>query len=158
MLFLLFGFLAVFIDQRRKVAGWTIMFTCIGVFMLTSAASILSLPGPIRFTLCGIGGLFLLSGLIVLTCIDQDDARHKFGHTGGFTCPFVPLLPIACILINSYLLINIGGATWMRVSLWLALGVCVYAFYGRTHSSLQNAVYVPATHVDEIYQSSASLA
>ncbi|XP_019260328.1 PREDICTED: cationic amino acid transporter 2, vacuolar-like isoform X3 [Nicotiana attenuata] len=33
-----------FIDQRRKVAGWTIMFTCIGVFMLTSAASILSLP------------------------------------------------------------------------------------------------------------------
>ncbi|XP_016508985.1 cationic amino acid transporter 2, vacuolar isoform X2 [Nicotiana tabacum] len=75
-----------------------------------------------------------------------------------FTCPFVPLLPIACILINSYLLINIGGATWMRVSLWLALGVCVYAFYGRTHSSLQNAVYVPATHVDEIYQSSASLA
>nr|XP_016469773.1 PREDICTED: cationic amino acid transporter 2, vacuolar-like [Nicotiana tabacum] len=147
-----------FIDQRRKVAGWTIMFTCIGVFMLTSAASILSLPGPIRFTLCGIGGLFLLSGLIVLTCIDQDDARHKFGHAGGFTCPFVPLLPIACILINSYLLINIGGATWMRVSVWLALGVCVYAFYGRTHSSLQNAVYVPATHVDEIYQSSASLA
>ncbi|OIT39256.1 PREDICTED: cationic amino acid transporter 2, vacuolar-like isoform X2 [Nicotiana attenuata] len=147
-----------FIDQRRKVAGWTIMFTCIGVFMLTSAASILSLPDSIRFTLCGIGGLFLLSGLIVLACIDQDDARHKFGHAGGFTCPFVPLLPIACILINSYLLINLGGATWMRVSLWLALGVCVYAFYGRTHSSLQNAVYVPATHVDEIYQSSASLA
>lgn len=51
-----------------------------------------------------------------------------------------------------------SGATWMRVSVWLALGVCVYAFYGRTHSSLQNAVYVPATHVDEIYQSSASLA
>lgn len=26
----------------------------------------------------------------------------------GFICPFVPLLPIACILINVYLLINLG--------------------------------------------------
>jgi len=33
--------------------------------------------------LCGVGGTLLLSGLIVLTCIDQDDARHSFGHTGG---------------------------------------------------------------------------
>ena len=32
---------------------------------------------------CGIGGALLLSGLIVLTCIDQDDARHNFGHSGG---------------------------------------------------------------------------
>lgn len=36
-----------------------------------------------RYALSGIGGLLLLSGLIVLTCIDQDDARHSFGHTGG---------------------------------------------------------------------------
>ncbi|XP_009604785.1 cationic amino acid transporter 2, vacuolar-like isoform X2 [Nicotiana tabacum] len=141
------------VRQRRKVAGWTIMFICIGIFILTSAASIVSLP---KYTLCGIGGFLLLSGLIVLTCIDQDDGRHSFGHTGGFTCPFVPLLPIACILINVYLLINLGGATWARVSIWLLIGACIYALYGRTHSSLKNAVYVPATHVDEIYQTSAN--
>nr|AQY10160.1 vacuolar cationic amino acid transporter [Petunia x hybrida] len=148
--------LSYLVHQRRKVAGWTIMFVCIGVCILTSAASIVSLPNSVRFTLCGFGGLLLLSGLIVLTCIDQDDARHSFGHTGGFTCPFVPLLPIACILINVYLLINLGGATWARVSVWLVIGASVYALYGRTHSSLQDAVYVPATHVDEIYQTSAN--
>ncbi|OMO67855.1 Amino acid/polyamine transporter I [Corchorus capsularis] len=141
-------------ENRRKIAGWTIMLTCVGAFSLTFAASNLWLPSLLRFTLCGVGGILLLSGLAMLTFIDQDDARHNFGHTGGFICPFVPLLPIACILINLYLLINLGAATWARVSIWLLLGVFVYVFYGRTHSSLLDAVYVPAAHADEIYRSS----
>jgi len=140
--------------NRRKIAGWTIMCTCVGVFLLTGAASSVGLQSYLRFTICGIGGLLLLSGLVSLTCIDQDEARHSFGHTGGFICPFVPLLPITCILINAYLLINLGGDTWTRVSVWLAIGVLVYAFYGRKHSSLRDAIYVPAAHVDEIYRTS----
>lgn len=32
---------------------------------------------------CGIGGALVLSGLVLLTWIDQDDARHSFGHAGG---------------------------------------------------------------------------
>ncbi|KAJ6697219.1 hypothetical protein OIU85_003572 [Salix viminalis] len=116
--------------KRREIAGWTIAATCIGAALLTYAASDLSLPSLLRFTMCGIGGALLLSGLIVLTCIEQDDARHRFGHSGGFTCPFVPLLPIVCILVNIYLLINLGAATWIRVSVWLVVGVLVYAFYG----------------------------
>ncbi|XVE90222.1 hypothetical protein DITRI_Ditri20bG0061700 [Diplodiscus trichospermus] len=70
-------------ESRRKIAGWTIMLTCIGAFTLAYAASNLWLPSLLRFTLCGAGGVLLLSGLVVLTCIDQDDARHNFGHTGG---------------------------------------------------------------------------
>ncbi|KAD7479771.1 hypothetical protein E3N88_02907 [Mikania micrantha] len=140
--------------KRRKIAGWTIMLTCIGALILTYSASSLGLPSYFRLTVCGIGGLLLLFGLGVLTYIEQDDTRHNFGHTGGFICPWVPLLPILSILINMYLLLNLGVDTWMRVSIWLLIGVLVYVIYGRTHSSLQHAVYVPASHVDEIYQSS----
>lgn len=143
-------------ENRRKIAGWTIMLTCVGVLLLTGSASCVGLSSFFRFSVCGLGGVLLLSGLVVLTCIDQDDARHSFGHTGGFICPFVPLLPIACILINAYLLINLGAATWTRVSIWLLVGVLVYTFYGRTHSSLRDAVYVPAAHVEDIYRSSES--
>lgn len=46
------------------------------------------------------------------------------------------------------------AATWVRVSVWLLIGVVVYVFYGRSHSSLLDAVYVPAAHADEIYRSS----
>ncbi|KAB2049483.1 hypothetical protein ES319_A13G179800v1 [Gossypium barbadense] len=118
-------------ENRRKIAGWTIMLICVGAFMLTFAASNLWFSSLIRFTLCGAGGLLLLSGLVILTCIDQDDERHNFGHAGGFICPFVPLLPISCILINVYLLINLEVATWVRVSVWLMVGVLIYIFYGR---------------------------
>jgi cationic amino acid transporter 1 len=31
-------------ESRRKIAGWTIMFTCVGVLLLTYAASNLGLP------------------------------------------------------------------------------------------------------------------
>lgn len=142
-------------NRRREVAGWTIMLTCVGAFILTYSAANLGIPSLFRFTLCGIGGVMLLFGLVVLSCIEQDDARHNFGHAGGFICPFVPLLPILSILINIYLLLNLGADTWMRVSVWLVIGVLVYVIYGRNHSSLQHAVYVPAAHVDEIYESSA---
>ncbi|XP_050370427.1 cationic amino acid transporter 2, vacuolar-like [Argentina anserina] len=141
-------------DNRRKIAGWTIMFTCVGVLLLTYSASSLGLPSLARYAVCGAGGILVLSGLTVLTFIDQDDARHSFGHTGGFICPFVPLLPIVCILINVYLLLNLGGDTWARVTVWLMIGVVVYVCYGRTHSLLEDAVYVPAAHANEIFQSS----
>ncbi|KAG9152007.1 hypothetical protein Leryth_002265 [Lithospermum erythrorhizon] len=143
-------------EKRRKVAGWTIMVTCLGILLLTGAASSVQLHSTVRYTLCVCGGGILLSCLAVLTCLDQDDARHNFGHTGGFICPFIPLLPITSILINVYLLINLGGPTWARVSIWLLVGMVVYLCYGRTHSSLKDAVYVPAAHVDEIYETSSN--
>lgn len=144
-------------EKRRKISGWTIMLTCVGVLLLTSAASYVSLPSIFRYTLCGVGGGLLLSGLTVLTCIDQDDARHSFGHTGGFICPLAPLLPITCILINVYLLINLGSATWIRVSAWLVIGAIIYLVYGRRHSSLRDVVYVPSAHVDDICSSSRDI-
>lgn len=52
----------------------------------------------------------------------------------------------------------LSAATWIRVSV-LAIGALVYAIYGRKHSSLSNAVYVPLAYANEIYlHSSGSLA
>ncbi|KAK8507530.1 hypothetical protein V6N13_141549 [Hibiscus sabdariffa] len=141
-------------ENRRKIAGWTIMLICVGAFILTFASSNLWLSSLLRYTMCVAGGILLLGGLIILTCIDQDDERHNFGHSGGFICPFVPLLPIGSILINVYLLVNLGVGTWFRVSVWTVVGVLIYAFYGCRHSSLLNAIYVPKAHADEIYRSS----
>ncbi|KAJ3685905.1 hypothetical protein LUZ61_015069 [Rhynchospora tenuis] len=145
-------------EKRRKVAALSIALVVVGVLILTASASATFLPSFPRYSACTVGGLMLLGGLGVLSYIDQDDGRHSFGHTGGFICPFIPLLPILCILINTYLLINLGGATWGRVSVWLLIGVIVYIFYGRTHSSLRDVVYVPNAHADEIYKSSQYVA
>ncbi|KAK9072740.1 hypothetical protein SSX86_009175 [Deinandra increscens subsp. villosa] len=129
--------------RRRKLAAWSIAAVCAGVPVLACAASAERLPIVPSFVLCGLGGAAILSGLTVLACIDQGDARLTFGESGGFLCPFVPFLPVACILVNTYLLINLGIDTWIRVSVWLVIGMLVYLFYGMKHSLLVDAVYMP---------------
>lgn len=54
----------------------TSWYTNFFIFMFATASSL-------RFALCGIGGTLLLSGFVFLTCMEQDDARHNFGHSGG---------------------------------------------------------------------------
>ncbi|KAL9247085.1 hypothetical protein vseg_020553 [Gypsophila vaccaria] len=139
-------------EKRRNIAGWTIVATCLGALLLAFGASDIGLSSVPLFTLCAVGAALLISSLIILSCIRQDDGRHNFGHTGGFICPLIPFLPVASVLINVYLLVNLGVATWIRVLIWLMIGVLVYALYGRTHSSLRDAVYVPAVHADEIFR------
>ncbi|KAJ8771670.1 hypothetical protein K2173_026847 [Erythroxylum novogranatense] len=140
--------------KRRKIAAWSITLVCAGALFLASAASFGNLPSFLRFALCTIGGAILLCSLVVLACIAQDNARHSFGHTGGFICPFVPYLPVSSILVNTYLLVNLGAYTWLRVSVWLLVGALVYLFYGWKHSSLMNAIYVPNACADEICRTS----
>ncbi|KAG7580552.1 Cationic amino acid transporter C-terminal [Arabidopsis suecica] len=134
-----------YFGKRRKIASWSIALVCIGVLGLASAASAERLPSFPRFTICGVSAVILLGSLITLGYIDEDEERHNFGHKGGFLCPFVPYLPVLCILINTYLIINIGAGTWIRVLVWLLIGSMIYLFYGRSHSLLNNAVYVPRT-------------
>jgi solute carrier family 7 (cationic amino acid transporter), member 1 len=45
-----------------------------------------------------------------------------------------------------------SGDTWMRVGIWLLMGVLVYIFYGQAHSSLKDVVYIPVAQADEIYR------
>lgn len=56
------------------------------------------------------------------------------------------------IRLTYYLIFR--GDTWARVTVWLIIGVLVYVCYGRRHSSLEDAVYVPAAHANEIFRSS----
>ncbi|XP_037460783.1 cationic amino acid transporter 2, vacuolar-like [Triticum dicoccoides] len=124
---------------RRQKAKRYIVMVCFGVIIFVPAVSFSSLPFSIRCTTCALGGLLLLGASIVLSCIGQDTSSSR--QTEGFMCPFVPVLPVCCILINAYLLMNLGSHTWIRVSVWLVAGALIYLFYGRNHSSLTGTAY-----------------
>lgn len=136
-------------QRRRKIAAYSIGFMCCGVLLLASATSAKSLPCLLRLIFSGVGGLLLLGGLIVLSHTDQADARHSFGQSGGFLCPFVPYIPAVCTFINTYLLINLGAGTWIRVSVWLMVGALIYLFYGRNHSRLLDASSTPIVPAED---------
>ncbi|MEP7384244.1 MAG: amino acid permease C-terminal domain-containing protein, partial [Gemmatimonadota bacterium] len=56
-----------------------------------------------------------------------------------FRTPLVPLVPILSILICGYLMVNLPADTWIRLLVWLALGLAIYFLYGRHHSRVQAA-------------------
>ena len=51
-----------------------------------------------------------------------------------FRTPWVPLTPILAIVISLYLMASLPWHTWMRLFVWLAIGMIVYFGYGRKHS------------------------
>lgn len=49
------------------------------------------------------------------------------------------LLPVIGILINLYLMTELGTSNWIIFLIWLAIGLVVYFFYGYKHSKLNNS-------------------
>ena len=54
-----------------------------------------------------------------------------------FRVPGVPLIPILGILSCLMLMAGLPLVTWLRLVIWLAIGLAIYFFYGRTHSVLR---------------------
>jgi APA family basic amino acid/polyamine antiporter len=56
-----------------------------------------------------------------------------------FKTPLVPLVPILGIVTSLAAMLSLPAKTWWRLLIWLAIGLVVYAFYGRKHSKVRNA-------------------
>ena len=53
-----------------------------------------------------------------------------------FRTPLVPLVPILSILICGYMMYGLPPDTWLRLLIWLAIGLAIYFFYGRSNSKV----------------------
>ncbi len=54
-----------------------------------------------------------------------------------FRTPWVPLVPILGILFCLELMFSLPSANWLRLLVWLMLGLLIYFCYGRRHSVLR---------------------
>lgn len=54
-----------------------------------------------------------------------------------FRTPLVPLIPILSIATCGYLMCSLPLDTWLRLIIWMAIGLVIYFTYGRHHSILQ---------------------
>jgi len=54
-----------------------------------------------------------------------------------FRTPLVPVVPILGVAANAYLIYHLGVANWLRLFIWLAIGLCIYFGYSRHHSNLR---------------------
>jgi basic amino acid/polyamine antiporter, APA family len=54
-----------------------------------------------------------------------------------FKTPWVPFTPIMAILIAVGMMVALPPDTWIRLVVWLAIGMIIYFTYGRKHSKVQ---------------------
>ena len=62
-----------------------------------------------------------------------------------FKTPLVPLVPILGIVTALAAMASLPAKTWYRLLIWLAIGLFVYIFYGRSHSKVRNASRQPVS-------------
>jgi basic amino acid/polyamine antiporter, APA family len=53
-----------------------------------------------------------------------------------FRTPWVPVVPILGILSNGLMMLYLGWENWLRLVVWLVIGLAIYFSYGRFHSRL----------------------
>ncbi|XP_073439262.1 high affinity cationic amino acid transporter 1 [Dendrobates tinctorius] len=107
------------------VGALIITFCCLMVFgqdsLINGEASIII---PLAIT-------FLLSLVFTVIIWRQPESKTKL----SFKVPCVPVIPILSIFVNVYLMMQLGGGTWIRFAIWMVIGLLIYFFYGMSHSN-----------------------
>jgi APA family basic amino acid/polyamine antiporter len=70
------------------------------------------------------------AGVVILRRIAPDVHRP-------FRTPWVPLVPSLGLISCVALMLSLPAGTWIRLVIWIAIGIAVYAAYGRRHSRLR---------------------
>jgi APA family basic amino acid/polyamine antiporter len=91
------------------------------------------LPLRLLAELTNIGTLFafviVCGAVLVMRRIDPHAPRP-------FRVPLVPFVPILGILICLLLMLALPAENWLRLIIWLAVGLAIYFGYGRQRSVL----------------------
>nr|MDQ3746361.1 amino acid permease [Acidobacteriota bacterium] len=103
-----------------------------GLFVASMAGFI---PLSILAEMTSIGTLFafvIVCGAVLVMRRTNPDANRPF------RAPFVPLVPILGILTCLLLMFSLPYENWVRLIIWLVIGLFIYFLYGRRHSVMSH--------------------
>jgi APA family basic amino acid/polyamine antiporter len=104
------------------------------LFMVFVGAFAALLPGDIVGDMTSIGTLFafvVVCGGVWRLRVTRPDLPRPF------RTPFVPIVPICGSLVCAAMIYGLGWPNWVRLGVWLVIGLLFYARYGRRHSHLR---------------------
>jgi APA family basic amino acid/polyamine antiporter len=104
------------------------------LFFVFTAAFAAFLPESIVGEMTSIGTLFAF----MLVCAGVWIMRIKRPElVRGFTVPALPLVAVLGIIVCGAMIYGLGWTNWLRLIVWLAIGLVFYFSYGMKHSRLQ---------------------
>jgi APA family basic amino acid/polyamine antiporter len=102
-----------------------------GFFVAVLAAA---LPLELLAELVNIGTLFafvIVCAAVLIMRKTHPEAERPFRVPFG---PVIPVLGVFCCLV---LMFSLPPENWLRLFVWLAVGLLIYLFYGRRHSIME---------------------
>jgi len=116
------------VHPRFRTPYLSTIYTGIAVCLATGL-----LPLQLLGTWVNIGTLLAF----VLVCAGVWILRHRRPDLHRpFRTPWVPAVPILGIACCFGLMLTLPADTWLRLGIWLAVGLAIYFGYGRRHSKL----------------------
>ena len=107
------------------------------IFMIVISVLAAFVPAHIAGEMTSIGTLFAFTlvcgGILVL--------RRTMPHAPrAFRTPLVPLVPVLGILTCVSLMLFLPADTWLRLVIWMLIGLDIYGAYGVRHSVIEPSV------------------
>jgi APA family basic amino acid/polyamine antiporter len=103
------------------------------LFFFFTAAFAAFLPEDIVGEMTSIGTLFAF----ILVCIGVWMMRRRRPDIPrGFRAPVLPLTAILGIIVCGAMIFGLGPANWLRLVVWLVVGLFIYFGYSKKHSNL----------------------
>jgi APA family basic amino acid/polyamine antiporter len=94
------------------------------------------IPEDVVGEMTSIGTLFAF----ILVCIGVWMMRRKRPDVKrGFVVPALPFVSIMGVLVCGSMIYGLGWTNWLRLIVWLVIGLVFYFSYGRTHSRVDAA-------------------
>jgi len=105
------------------------------LFMLFVSLFAAFVPARVVGEMTSIGTLFAF----ILVCIGVWVMRKKMPEIPrAFKTPMVPLVPILGIATCLFMMVFLPMDTWIRLIVWMLIGLDIYLVYGAKHSHLGN--------------------
>jgi APA family basic amino acid/polyamine antiporter len=105
------------------------------LFMVTTGAVAAFAPISVLGEMTSIGTLFAF----VLVCIGVIIMRRTHpGTHRPFKTPGVPVVPILGVGFNLVMMYFLGWTNWLRLFIWMAIGLFVYFNYSQKRSLVQH--------------------
>ncbi len=114
------------VSKTRKVPEFTILLCGLACIVMTGL-----LPLAILTELISIGTLLafmIVAAAVIVLRKTRPDLKRPFKVPGG------PTIPIISILASLVIMLSLPWETWLRLFIWLAIGLVIYFLYSKSRA------------------------